>query len=294
MKPIHVVLAVALTVVWGLNYVAIRIGLDHFPPLFFAALRFAIAGLPALLLPRPKISTLSLGAISLTLYVGQIGLLFPGMQAGYPPGLASLTVQVQAFFSVMLAAATLHELPKARQIIGMIVAFGGLALIAGTVGSNGVTFAGLALVLGSALSWAAGNVILRGTAKVDMFGLNAWIALLAAPPLLAVSFLVETPALDLASLSFWNWSGVGALIYVAVPTTIVGFWVWGELLKRYPTALVAPFTLLVPVTGMIASWLLLGESFGPVRLAGMALILTGLAVNSLPLERWVAHRRVNQ
>jgi O-acetylserine/cysteine efflux transporter len=286
MKPIHIALAIGLTVVWGLNYVAIRIGLDHFPPLFFAALRFAIAGLPALILPRPNIPVWRLFAISLTLYVGQIGLLFPGMQAGYPPGLASLTVQVQAFFSVMLAAATLHELPKLRQVLGMIVAFGGLALIAATVGSNGVTVVGLALILGSALSWAAGNVVLRGTAKVDMFGLNSWIALLAAPPLLVLSFAFETPALDLASLTLWTWSGVNALIYVAVPTTILGFWVWAELLKRYPTALVAPFTLLVPVTGMVASWILLGESFGSVRLAGMALILIGLAVNSLPFGRW--------
>jgi O-acetylserine/cysteine efflux transporter len=80
-------------------------------------------------------------------------------------------------------------------------------------------------------------------------------------------------------------AAVGSLVYIVVLSTLLGFFVWAELLRRYPAGLVAPFTLLVPVSGTISAYLILGETFGPVRLAGMALILTGITVNTLPVER---------
>lgn len=285
MRPLHIALAIGLTVIWGANFVAVRVGLDHYPPLFFAVIRFCLAGLPILFLPRPQIPFWRLFAISMTLFVGQFAFLFPGMQIGFPAGLASLTLQVQAFFTVIIASLVLGERPRARNIAGLLVAFIGLGVIATTVGSNGVTLPGLIFILASAASWAAGNVILRGAGKVDMFSLNAWIAVLAVLPLLALSLILEGWTADWHALVNPAWPGLAALFYIVVPTTILGYWIWGELLKRYPAALVAPFTLLVPITGTFTAHLMLGESFGTVRLAGMALILLGLAVNTLPLER---------
>jgi O-acetylserine/cysteine efflux transporter len=287
MSPLHTVLAVGLTIVWGINFVAIHYGLDHYPPLFFVVLRFAVAGLPILFLPRPRIPILRLILISMTLFVGQFAFLLPGMKIGFPPGLASLTLQLQAFLTVMIASAVLGERPKARNIAGLGIAFLGLAAIATTVGSDGVTLPGFLMILGSAASWATGNVLLRGAGKVDMLALNSWNALIAVLPLLVLSLWLEGARADWAALITPSLVGLGALFYIAVPTTILGYWLWGELLKRYPAGLVAPFTLLVPITGTLSSYLILGESFGPMRLAGMVLIMIGLAVNTVPLERWL-------
>ncbi|MDR3375802.1 MAG: EamA family transporter [Ancalomicrobiaceae bacterium] len=285
MKLPHILIAVGLTVIWGLNFIAIRIGLNHMPPLFFAGLRFVIAGLPILVVPRPKMALGRLMAISATMFVAQFGFLFPGMQVGFPPGLASLTLQVQSVFTVLLAAAFIGERPAWRNLVGLMVAFAGLALIASTVGTGGVTMAGFGLIMASAFGWSMGNVVLRASPKVDMFPLIAWISALAILPLLALSLVLEGPGADLEALVQMNWGGASALAYVAILSTLGGYWAWAELLKRYPAGLVSPFALLVPVSGTLSAYLILGESFGPLRLAGMVLILAGLAINTLPIER---------
>jgi O-acetylserine/cysteine efflux transporter len=217
--------------------------------------------------------------IAMTLFVGQFGFFFPAMQVGFPPGLASLTLQVQAFFTTGIAILVLKERPRAHNLLGMGVALAGLGAIALTVNSGGVTPLGLSLTLAAGLTWAIGNVILRGSPPVDMFALISWMSAIAAPPLLALSFLLEGPANDWHALTHMNTTGLLALLYVAVPTTVIGYFIWGSLLKRYPAAQVAPFTLLVPVTGATSAYLILGETFSTIRLAGMALIMVGLIVN---------------
>lgn len=285
MKLPHILIAVGLTVIWGLNFVIIRFGLDHFPPLLFATLRFVAAGLPAIFIPRPKMAFGRLLAISATLFMAQFGFLFSSMQVGFPPGLASLTLQVQGIFTVILAAFTLGERPGRRNLLGLAVAFVGLAAIASTVGTGGVTPFGFVLMMLSAFGWASGNVILRSSPKVDMFPLIVWISALAVPPLLVLSLIIEGAAADATALAHVDLAAIGSLAYIVILSTLLGFFVWAELLKRYPAGLVAPFTLLVPVSGTISAYLILGESFGPVRLLGMALILVGIAVNTLPVER---------
>lgn len=279
MKPRHIALAILLTVLWGLNFIAMHYGLMELPPLFFAAARFVIAGLPVLFLPMPKVPFRTLLWLTMTLFVGQFALLFPGMQIGYPPGLASLTLQVQVFFTVIMAALTIGERPRAHHWLAMVVAFSGLALIAGTVGVDGVTWLGLIFLLGSAFSWAVGNLIMRRLPPVDSFALISWLSVLAILPLLAISLALEGVLGDYAALVHLSGRGLLSLLYVAVISTIVGYRIWGELLKRYPAADVAPFTLLVPVTGMAASYLILGETLSPLRLMGGALIMAGLVVN---------------
>lgn len=279
MKPRHIALAILLTVLWGLNFIAMHYGLMELPPLFFAATRFVIAGLPVLFLPMPKVPFRTLLWLAATLFVGQFALLFPGMQIGYPPGLASLTLQVQVFFTVIMAALTIGERPRPHHWLAMAVAFAGLALIAGTVGVDGVTWLGLIFLLASAFSWAVGNLIMRRLPPVDSFALISWLSVLSILPLLAISLALEGFQGDYAALSHLSARGLLSLLYVAVISTIVGYRIWGELLKRYPAADVAPFTLLVPVTGMAASYLILGETLSPLRLIGGALIMAGLVVN---------------
>jgi O-acetylserine/cysteine efflux transporter len=278
-QPRHVALAVVLSVIWGLNFVVIAVGLTGFPPLLMAALRFFIAAIPALFLPRPAVSWRMLIALSFTLFVAQFGLLFPSMTLGMPPGLASIVDQTQAFFTIGIAIAILGERPTARQFAGAGLTLAGLAVIAMTIGGNGVTAVGLALTLASAVFWAIGNVILRRLdPEVDMLPLVSWMALIAVLPLLLLSLLLEGPARMAHAFHSATWLTGGAILYIAVLSTLFGYGAWGRLLRRYPAAVAAPFSLLVPVSGTISAAFLLHETFGPLRLAGMVLIMAGLAV----------------
>lgn len=246
--------------------------------MFLGVLRFALAALPVLFLARPAVSWGMLAAISLTLFVGQFALLFPAMAVGMPAGLASIIIQVQAFITIGIAAFTLGEKPTARQIAGSAVAFAGLAVVATTTGANGVTFAGFALAIGSAALWSVGNVLLRRAGKVDMIAMVSWLSLIAPLPLLVLSLILEGPVRIGTAVGHATWLTIGAVLYIAVISTTLGYAAWGHLLKLYPAATAAPFSLLVPVSGTISAALILHETFGPVRLAGMALILAGLAV----------------
>ena len=291
MKPRHIALAVAIAFVWGLNFLFIRLALTDFPPLLLAALRFAVAALPVLILPKPPVRWSVLIAIGGALFFGQFALLFPAMAVGMPPGLASIGLQLQAFITVIIAAIVLREWPSGRQIAGAAVAFGGLALVGATVGTNGVTLAGFLLLLGAAACWASGNVMLRRAGAVDMLSLVTWLSLVPILPLLALSLAFEGPGRIAGALLGATWRSVGSLLYIAVVSTTFGYVAWGHLLKLYPAAVVVPFALLVPVSGTLSAALILGEHFGTLRLAGMVLIFIGLGVLVMPARRRRADER---
>ncbi len=283
MAPRHIALAVLVAVIWGFNFVVMRFGLDHYPPLLLTALRFLAAALPVAFVPRPTMPLGQLVAIGATWFLGQFGFLFTAIANGMPPGLASLTLQAQAFFTILIAAAMLGERPSARQIAGVTVAFAGLLLIATTVGGD-MTVLGLVLTLIGALSWAWGNVLVRRAPPTEMFALMAWLSLVPPLPAFALSLALEGwPAVSFA-LVHPTWVGFGALAYLAVAATLLGYGIWGWLLKIYPASTVAPFSLLVPLAGTVSAALVLGERFPPLRLAGMGLIVLGLLVVALPLK----------
>jgi O-acetylserine/cysteine efflux transporter len=278
MKPIHLLLCLAVAATWGVNFVVIHVGIGAFPPLLFAALRFLGASLPVLVLPRPKVPWSRLVVIGTALFTGQFGFLFTGMKVGMPAGLASITLQTQALFTVLFAIVFLKEKPTLRLRVGCGIVFAGLTVIAMTTGVDGFTPLGLALILCAACSWGAGNILLRTAPRSDMLPLIAWLSLVPPLPLLALSLLLEGPAADWAALVHVGWPGIGALAYIVLLSTIGGFGAWGYLLKLYPASQVAPFSALVPVFGTLSAALLLGERFPAQRLAGMAAILVGLLV----------------
>jgi O-acetylserine/cysteine efflux transporter len=279
-----VVLAVVTAVLWGLAFVATRIGLDSFSPAQLAALRFAIAAVPALLLPRPAVPWPTLVAMGLTLFAGQFIFQFFGIAHGMPPGLASLVVHTQAFFTVLFAAVILGERPTRRQSVGMAVAFVGLALILTTTGED-LRPLGFALTLVSAVSWGIGNIFLKTVGARAQLDLMVWLSLVVPIPALAVSLVADGPG-AWRVLGTATWSGWGAALYLGVVGTVVAYSLWARLLRRYPVASVAPFALLVPFVGALASAAVFGEQFGAVRLAGMALVLAGLALSVAPVARW--------
>lgn len=284
MSPNHIALAIFVTAIWGFNFVVIRLGLDSLPPFLLAALRFAVAGVPVFFIARPKLPWPKLLAIGLTLFFGQFAFLFPAMTVGMPPGLASVVLQSQAFFTVLFAAAMLGERPRTAQLAGCCVAGAGLLTIATTTGL-GFTVSGLLLALAAAASWASGNVLVRTAGKVDMFPLMIWLCLIPPLPFLAMSFAFEGWPTIYAALTGLTPVGIVSILYLAIPTTIVGFGIWGFLLKTYPASTVAPFSLLVPLFGTLSAYFVFGETFSSVRLTGMVLVVFGLAFIVWPARR---------
>jgi len=270
-RPGHLALAIGLAAVWGVNFVVMQVGLEHFPPLLYASLRFTLAAFPALLLVgRPEVPWRWVVAVAATLGAGQFGLLLVGMRAGMPAGLTSLVLQMQVLFTILFAVTLLGERLTARRVAGLAVAFGGLALVAVDFGMSGPVGA-FALCVAAAAAWGLGNVAQRKAAPPDALRFMVWVSALSAPPLLLLSLLVEG-APDLAApVEGWL-----SLAYVAFISTLGGFGVWGYLLRHYDASTVAPYTLLVPVFGMSSAALLTGEAISWLQVLAAALIVTGV------------------
>ncbi|MDA0633173.1 EamA family transporter [Nonomuraea sp. MCN248] len=271
LRPLHLALAIGLAAVWGVNFVVMQVGLEHFPPLLYAGLRFALAAFPALLLVgRPAVRWRWIAAVAATLGAGQFALLLVGMRAGMPAGLTSLVLQMQVLFTILFAVTLLGERLTARRVTGLAVAFGGLALVAADFGGSGPIGA-FALCVAASAAWGLGNVAQRRAAPPDALRFMVWVSALSSPPLLLLSLWLEGVPTLAAPLEGWL-----SLLYVAFVSTLGGFGVWGFLLRRYDASTVAPYTLLVPVFGMSTAALFTGEPLTWPRLAAAVLIVTGV------------------
>lgn len=283
MKPGDIALAALTSVIWGFAFVIYNFGLASFSAPQLTALRFLIAALPIIVVLRPKIPWPLIIVIGLTLFTGQFLLLFLAFELGMPAGVASVTQQMQAFFTVLLAALFLGDRPTARQLLGMAIALAGLLLIGGTTGAD-LKLSVLALALSAALSWAVGNVLVKQTAGAPMFPLMVWCSLVPPLPALLFSGAFGHGPPFLQALANASWASLAVALYLGTLATPVAYAMWGYLLRRYSTAMVAPFALLSPCTGVVGSIVILGEAFSPLRLCGMALILLGLAVVLVPVK----------
>lgn len=279
LNPTHALLALAVVAVWGTNFVVIREVLDTFTPLWLAALRFAFVVVPAVFfLPRPAVPVRDLAAYGVLIGAGQFGLLFLAMHGRISPGLASLVVQMQVFFTIGLAMLGSGERLRPVQGFALVLAAAGLGVIAVHVDAH-TTPLGLLLVLGAALSWALGNVVNRRAGSVNMLAYVVWSSLFAVPPLLAMAWWAEGPQVLLDGVrqaSASTWLGV---LWQSVGNTMFGYSAWGWLLLRHPAATVTPWALLVPVFGMGAAAAWLHEPLPAWKLVAAALVVAGLALN---------------
>ncbi|MFJ9825970.1 EamA family transporter [Streptomyces sp. NPDC101160] len=290
MRPAHIALAALVAAVWGVNFVVISIGLDHFPPLLFSALRFLVAALPAVFfVGRPKVAWKWIVGVGLALGVAKFGLLFTGMSLGAPAGLSSLVLQIQAVFTALFAFLALGERPGRTKLLGMGVALAGIAVAAvdetSAHGGASGALTGFALVIAAAVCWGVSNVLTRKAAPPDPLNFMVWVSTVPVLPLLGLSLLLEGPQRDLDALRGLDWTGAGVIVYVAWITTVFGFGAWGWLLRRHPASSVAPFSLLVPVFGMSSAALFLGESVSPLRWCAAALLVGGVALTSVNFRR---------
>ncbi|WP_448319109.1 EamA family transporter [Streptomyces sp. CO7] len=281
MRPTHLLLAVSVAATWGVNFVVIEVGLDHFPPLLLSALRFLLAALPAVfLVGRPKVAWKWIVGVGVALGVAKFGLVFVGMDQGMPAGLTSLVLQIQAVFTALFAFAVLGERLTGLRVAGMTVAVAGIAVAAVDEGTTGPLHAFALVILGGAC-WGVSNVLTRKASPPDALNFMVWVSTVPVLPLLALSLLIEGADRDLAALRDLDMEGVGVILFIAWVSTVFGFGAWGWLIKRYPASTVAPFSLLVPVFGMASAWLLLDETVSPLRWAAAALLVAGVAMTSL-------------
>lgn len=279
LPPRHLLLGLLVILVWGSNFVAIKLILDVMPPLCLAVLRFTLVALPAIfLLERPQVPLSNLAAYGLLVGAGQFGLLYLGMQAHVSPGLASLVIQCQVIFTIGLALALEGERPRPHQILAVIIAFAGILLIALKAG-GAATPLGLALVIAASLCSAGANLLIRRNGRVNMLAYVVWASPFSLPPLLILSLLIDGwPAIQ-AGLSAATGLTWGLILWQSIGNTMFGFAAWGWLLARHPAATVTPLALLGPVIAMASSAWLLGEPLPLWKLSAAALVLGGLALN---------------
>lgn len=277
----HLLLALAVVAVWGTNFVVIKMALAHLPPLLFAALRFALAFFPAVLfLPRPAASMRNLVAYGLLIGVGQFGVLYIAMKGHITPGLASLVIQTQVFFTIVLAMWVARERVQPYQWLALLLGAAGIAVIGAHTDGN-TSGLGLLMVLGAALAWACANMVSKRAGSISMLSYVVWSSAAAVPPLVVLSLVFEGwPAIeaglrDADALTWW------AVAWQAVGNTLFGYAAWGWLLSRHPAASITPMALLVPVFGMATASVMLAEPLPGWKLAAAALVLCGLGLNML-------------
>lgn len=275
--------AVLVAVVWGFNFVVIKTGTSAVPPLALAALRFLFSALPAVFfVKRPAVPWRSLARYGLLLGVGEFGLLFTAIKLGAPSGLSSILLQSQAFFTAILAVVFLKERLQAHNTAGMIIAGAGLAAFAvssgGGAGSS-MPLVPLFMILLAAVAWAGANVAARKMPGAGGLGLMVWSSVFSPIPLAVLSLLFEGPKAVGAALSSMRLLTIGAVAYLVLLSTLLGYGIWNGLIMRHGAGRIAPFSLMVPVFGVASASLVLGERFGPSDIVGAVLILAGLLVH---------------
>ena len=280
MPASHLLLALAIVAVWGTNFVVIKVSLESFPPFFFAALRYIFALLPVVFfMPRPKVAWGNLCIYGLATGVGQFGVMYYAIDGRISPGLASLVIQTQVFFTIGFAMFFAKEGLKLYQAVAVAVAMAGLVIIALHTDAS-TTFLGLALVVFAGFSWGIANTVSRRAGAINMLSYVVWASAFSIPPLLIVSLIFEGGVTHLWDITLaapvGAWIGV---LWQSWANTLFGYAAWGWLLSKHPAAVVAPAPLLVPIFGMGASAFFLGEALPSWKVMAAGLVIAGLVVN---------------
>jgi O-acetylserine/cysteine efflux transporter len=278
-------LILAVVTLWGFSFVAIKVGLRELPPFTLAALRFFFAAVPLVFfIRRPRIPWRHVIGYGFAIGVVQFALLFLGIKLGMPAGLSSLVIQMQVFFTIALGIVFLGEHWRREDLIGAAIATVGLVLLGVHKFMAGVsaTLIGFALVIAAAFAWGAGNIVAKHAARehdADMFALVVWSSVVPPLPLAALAYFFEGGTGAWHTVTAASPLAWGCVLLLAWGATLFGFASWAGLLHRYPTATVSPFALLIPVSGLVSGAIFLDEGLAPLQIAGVVLVLAGLAEN---------------
>ena len=281
MSPKHSMLAVLVMLVWGVNFVVIDEGLKGVPPLLFLAMRFTLVALPLVFfVPRPQAGWRDVVAVGAFMSLGQFSLLYLGLDLGMPAGLASLVLQAQVIFTIVIAAVVIKERPSRRQVVGALIGTGGLLIVVVAHGASAPVVPVL-ILLGAAMSWAIGNVISRRAGISSGFSLVVWSALVVPLPALGLSLLVDGGDEVGRALTHLSGVAIASSAYTAIGASLIGYGIWNNLLARNPASAVVPFVLLVPPIGIAAAWAVQDEVPTVLELVGGTIMLIGVAAATI-------------
>ncbi|HAT1727303.1 TPA: EamA family transporter [Legionella pneumophila] len=284
----HLLLALLVVFVWGINFIFVKLSLEEFSPLLLCAVRFLLASVPAVFFIKPPAVPFKIIAgYGLIMFALQFALLFIGLRVGMTPGVASLLMQVQVFFSMFFAIIFLGEQPQVGQIIGALIAFIGIGVVALHFDHN-VSLMGFLCILAAAASWGIGNLITKKIHSVNLIAVIVWSSFVACLPMFILSLVFEGPESFVTAYEHMTWKGIFSVLYIVYISTWVGYGVWNWLISRYPVGMVVPFTLLVPVVGILSSVFILGEPFYLWKLVAGLLVISGLCINLLTTRLFVA------
>lgn len=274
-----ILLAILVVAIWGFNFVVIKVGVAEVPPLLLTGLRFLFAAFPLVFfMKKPATGWGYIIAYGMSLGAIQFGLLFFSIKLGMSASLSSVIMQLQAFFTIGFAFVLLKEVPKLWQIVGALVAFSGIAIMGSEQAAEAKLFPFMLLII-AAMFWGVANIISKKVGQIDMFSFVIWTSLIPPLPLFALSWASEDHGLIINTFTNPTWIGTGSIFFLAYPATVIGFAIWNQLLKKYPAGMVAPFSLLVPIFGILSGVLILGESMGLLAIIGGAVIFFGLLLN---------------
>ncbi|UNM06014.1 MAG: EamA family transporter [Holosporaceae bacterium] len=281
----HIALALTVALLWGANFTVMKVGMGTISPLIFSALRSLII-LPLLFfIPRPKISWRTLLLIGLLIGTFKLPLMLLAISLGVATGLTSLIVQVQAFFTVVFAWAVFNQQPSLTNWVGMAVSMLGIGLISIQIDGS-ASMSGLIVIIISAIFWAISNIVIQKKClHVDMLSLTIWINIVPPIPLLFLSYYIYGHEEFAQSFSTFTLTSFWALLYAGFCAGLLGYTIWGHLLKKYPAAIVAPFSLLVPVFGISFAYYAINEMLTPTSILGSLLVIFGLIVNQIKLKK---------
>ena len=280
MKPADILAALAVTLIWGLNFAVGKVGVGQFPPLLMTAIRFSLVALALIwFVPRPAGRMAQVALLSVTFGSLHFGLTFVGL-SGVDAAAAAIVMQLTVPFGVLLAWLVLGDRFGGRRTLGLVIAFSGVVILAGEPAGESGQFH-LALLVAAAFAWGVANIQIKKIGRINVFALNAWMGLFAAPQLILASALLESG--QLAAMENADWMGWGAILYMVLGGSITAYGMWYYLIEKYEVSRILPFTFLAPVIGVAAGIGLLGEALTWEKAAGGLITMLGVAVIQL---RW--------
>lgn len=278
MQKKHLVLAILVTLVWGVNFPITKLGLRSIDPFVLTGIRFALAAIPLVFfIKRPAIKFSYVAAYGFIFGLGMWGVINYGIQVGVSPGIASLIIQLSVFFTMGWGALLFKEKLRGTQLLGALLALVGLAGIISTQqGEHAIL--GVLLIVLSAVAWSVGNVIIKKSGVKEIFSFMVWASLFPPIPLFFIAWLMQGAAPFENLQSSLDLTAVLSIIFQVYLATHFAYWGWNSLLKLYPVSTVAPLSLLIPVFGIGSSMLIIGEHISTPNLISIAIIIMGLAV----------------
>jgi len=285
LKPAHFGLAMMIVFIWGTNFAIIKFALLQMPPFLLAFLRFALAFLPAaFLIPFPRVTIKNLLFYGLCIGLGQFGLLFFAIHRFISPGMASLVIQSQAFFTIFFSVLQNGEKISRLQWFAFTLSMSGLSVVV-LHNDQETTLLGLLLILLAALCWSMGNMTAKKSQSNNFFHYVVWSSAFSCIPLFLMSLYFEGWDLICSSLLNADLTVWSAVAWQAWGNTLLGYAGWAWLLSKYPSSMISPLAFLVPLFGMGASNLFMAEALPAWKLVAAGLILLGLMVNAYATSR---------